>query len=94
MTRWQSYRSESSTRPTIRSYLSTLYRNPQIALPLIGGALAVVGAVIALKRRHCHSPDPIDTLRLAEQPDPCVAQNPVDEASWESFPASDPPAFY
>jgi hypothetical protein len=28
-----------------------------------------------------------------EVPDPAVAKNPIDEASWESFPASDPPSF-
>lgn len=29
----------------------------------------------------------------ADLPDPVVEENPVDEASWESFPASDPPSF-
>lgn len=29
----------------------------------------------------------------ADLPDPAVEENPVDEASWESFPASDPPSF-
>ena len=29
----------------------------------------------------------------AEQPSPEIESNPVDEALWESFPASDPPSF-
>jgi hypothetical protein len=32
-------------------------------------------------------------LKGDEVPDPAVARNPIDEASWESFPASDAPSF-
>jgi hypothetical protein len=33
-------------------------------------------------------------LSDVEQPDEKIASNPVDEAAWESFPASDPPTTF
>jgi hypothetical protein len=34
-----------------------------------------------------------ETTPEQETPDEKIARNPVDEAAWESFPASDPPTF-
>jgi hypothetical protein len=55
----------------------------------IGSCLAYRGAVCLLGESAGHQP----TTPIAERPDPAVVDNPIDEASWESFPASDSPFF-
>jgi hypothetical protein len=59
-----------------------------------GGVMASLGSCLAF-RGTCSllaRPAPLRST-IAERPDPAVVDNPVDEASWESFPASDSPVF-
>lgn len=63
---------------------------------LMGGILASAGSCLAYKgvcNMFAARPRVGSTTPAAEQPDPTVVNNPVDEASWESFPASDAPFF-
>jgi hypothetical protein len=61
-----------------------------------GGIMASLGSCMAYRGARAvfgetmHARRP---LTMAERPDPAVVDNPVDEASWESFPASDSPFF-
>jgi uncharacterized membrane protein len=61
-----------------------------------GGIVASFGSCLAYRGAVCLLGAPSITgrsPRIAERPDPAVVDNPVDEASWESFPASDSPVF-
>lgn len=62
--------------------------NKRLAVAAIGAGIAAyaVWRTIRGRRRQGRS-DPESALTLAEERDPVL------EASWESFPASDPPAF-
>ncbi len=57
-------------------------------LPMGLGIAVMYQGLCGLNGRECGL-DFQDT----EQPDDKIASNPVDEAVWESFPASDPPTF-
>ena len=61
-----------------------------------GGVMASIGSCLAYRGAVClleKSSGPRQSTANAERPDPAVVDNPVDEASWESFPASDSPFF-
>jgi uncharacterized membrane protein len=62
----------------------------------VGGVTASLGCCLAARgvsRIFTSQPRVVQTPSLTERPDPAVVDNPVDEASWESFPASDSPFF-
>jgi hypothetical protein len=61
-----------------------------------GGVMASIGSCLAYRGAVSLLGETTVPRRLpaqAERPDPAVVDNPVDEASWESFPASDSPFF-
>jgi uncharacterized membrane protein len=61
-----------------------------------GGVIASLGSCMAYRGAVCLLGAPssrTSSRKNGERPDPSVVDNPVDEASWESFPASDSPTF-
>lgn len=73
-----------------RAAHSVLSRLAWGAVPLIAGAACYWG--VGAWRRRTARRELIHPVATLPMPDPPAPFNSIDESSWESFPASDPPA--
>ena len=65
-----------------------------LVLAGLGGSMAYRTIQDVMQQRALQGPPARGASTLVKSPSPTVARDRVDEASWESFPASDPPSNY
>ena len=67
--------------------------NPTNSAYRLVGGLALAGAGASLAWWFCRRGGACDRDLRSETPHDSIESQTVDESSWESFPASDPPSF-
>lgn len=65
-----------------------------LVLAGVGGSMAYRALQGVRQQQTLEHPPAHGESTLAQSPGPSVMDDRVDEASWESFPASDPPSNY